>query len=85
MSKSALRLRIYLIALNARGHFNKSSCIEGHHNHCLTIKVTNPNKLLLGDSIVAGLGRYQAVWKKYFESLNTMNLGIGGDRVENVL
>ena len=71
------------MALNAREHFNKSSWIEGHH--CLTIKVTNPNKLLLGDSIVAGLGLYQAVWKKYFESLNTMNLDIGGDRVENVL
>ena len=73
------------MALNARGRFNESSWIECHRNHCLTMKVTNPNTLLLGDSIIAGLARYQNVWKKYFVSLNAMNLGIRGDRVENVL
>ena len=50
-----------------------------------TMKVTNPNTLLLGDSIIDGLARYQIVWKKYFVSLNAINLGIGGDHVENVL
>ena len=73
------------MALNARRRFNKSSWIELHRNHCLTMKVTNPNTLLIGDSIIAGLARYQNVWKKYFVSLNAMNLGIRGDRVENVL
>ena len=73
------------MALNARGRFNKSSWIGCHRNHCFTMKVTNPNTLLLGDSIMAELTRYQIVWKKYFVSLNAMNLGIGGDRVENVL
>ena len=73
------------MALIARGRFNKSSWIECHRNHCLTMKVTNPNALLLGDSIIAGLARYQNVWKKYFVSLNAMNLGIRGDCVENVL
>ena len=73
------------MALNARGRFNKSRWIECHRNRYLTIKVTNPNTLLLGDSIIAGVVRCQIVWKKYFVLLNTMNLGIGGDRVENVL
>ena len=73
------------MTLNARGRFNKSSWIECHRNHCLTMKVTNPNTLLLGDSIMAGLARYQIVWKKYFVLLNAMNFDIGGDRVENVL
>ena len=73
------------MALIARGRFNKSSWIECHRNHCLTIKVINPNALLLGDSIIAGLARYQIVWKKYFGSLSAMNLGTGGDRVANVL
>ena len=81
----ALRLRIFLMALIARGCYNKSSWIECHRNHCLTIKVTNPNTLLSGDSIIAGLARYQTVWKRYFVSLNATNLGIGGDCVENVL
>ena len=34
---------------------------------------------------MTGLARYQAVWEKYFVLLNTMNLGIGDDRVENLL
>ena len=34
---------------------------------------------------MTGLARYQAVWEKYFVPLNTINLGIGDDRVENVL
>ena len=85
MSRSALHLEIFLMALNARGRFNKSRWIECHRNRYLTIKVTNPNTLLLGDSIIVGVVRCQTVWKKHFASLNTMNLGIGGDRVENVL
>ena len=39
----------------------------------------------MGDSIVAGLSRYPNVWNDYFAQINTLNLGIGGDRVENVL
>ena len=60
------------MALNARERFSKSSWIECHHNHCLKMKVTNPNKLLLGDSIITALARYQNVWKKYFASLNAI-------------
>ena len=32
--------------------------------------------------MIAGLAQYQTVWEKYFVSVNTMNLGIGDDRVE---
>ena len=70
------------MALNAQGRFNKSSWIECHHKHFFTM---TPNTLLLGDSIKDGLAQYQILWKKYLVLLNTMNLGIGGDRVENVL
>ena len=49
------------------------------------MKVTNRNMLLLGDSIIDGLARYQIVWKKYFVSLNAMNVDFGGDCVENVV
>ena len=73
------------MVLIAQGRFNKSRWIECHCNHCFTIKVTNPNMLLLGDSIIAGLARYQIARKKYFVSLNAMNLGIGSDCIGNVL
>ena len=72
------------MVLNARGRFNKSNWIECYRKHCFIMKVTNPNTPLLGDSIIDGLVRCQIVWKK-FVSLNAINLGIGGDRAENVL
>ena len=46
---------------------------------CLTIKVTNPNMLLLGYFIIAGLARYQTVEQKYFLLQNAINLGIRGN------
>ena len=49
------------------------------------IKNAKPNTLLLGDFIVAGLSRYPNVWNEYFAPINALNLGIGGDCIENVL
>ena len=46
---------------------------------------TKQEILLIGDSIVSGLSRYQKVWSKYFEPLQALNFGIGGDRTQNVL
>ena len=51
------------MAVNAQGRFNKSSWIECHCNHYLTMKAVNPNSLLLGDSIIVELAGYQIVWK----------------------
>ena len=83
--KFAIHLGLFLMDLIARQRFNKSSWIECHRNHCLTIKVTIPKTLLLGDSIIAELVRNQIVWKRYFVSLNSVNLGIESDLVVNVL
>jgi len=46
---------------------------------------------LLGDSITQGWGGgwdgspFNAAWQKHFGSLKTVNLGIGGDRMESIL
>ena len=40
---------------------------------------------LLGDSIVAGQSRYPNVWNEHFTQINGLNLGIGGNCIENVL
>ena len=40
--------------------------------------------ILIGDWIVAELNRYQNIWSGIF-SVNTLNCGIGGDKVRNVL
>ena len=47
--------------------------------------------VLFGDSITQGWGGgfdgqpFNSAWKKHFSTLRTLNLGIGGDRVENIL
>lgn len=47
--------------------------------------------ILLGDSITQGWGGgwdgapFNAAWQKHFGNLKTVNLGIGGDRAENIL
>ena len=40
---------------------------------------------VIGDSIVAGLRRYPTIWRNFILQYKTVNLGIGGDQIENVL
>jgi beta-glucosidase len=46
---------------------------------------------LIGDSITQGWGGgwdgtpFNAAWQKHFDAMKTVNLGIGGDRTENIL
>lgn len=64
------------------------------HNAVLkTVKEKQPQVVLIGNSIThfwgglpeAGINRGQSSWEKYLEPLNTVNLGFGWDRIENVL
>ena len=48
------------------------------------VKQENINSIIIGDSIVAGLTRYTNIWNNLFGN-SFINLGISGDRVENVL
>ena len=41
--------------------------------------------VVIGDSIVSGLRRYPTVWRNFILQYKTVNLGIGRDRIENVL
>ena len=41
--------------------------------------------MVTGDSIVAGLRRYPAIWRNFILQYKTVNLGTIGDRIENVL
>ena len=64
--------------------FNNYNWLKIHHNHCFHVNHDNINSIIIGDSIVAGLTRYSNVWKNLFGN-EFINLGIRGDRVENVL
>ena len=70
------------MALAPSTRFNKISWIKNHKNYCIIAKSRTVNSLHLGDSTIAGLKRYNTVWKKYFG--DTLNFVIGGDRLKNV-
>ena len=56
-----------------------------HENFSHIAQTKGARILLIGDSIVNGLSRYNTVWYKYFESRQALNFGIGGDRTQHVL
>ena len=64
---------------------SKTNWLNFHRRHCSSL-ITNCFKtIIIGHSIAAGLNRYRSVLAKYLEPLKTLNCGIGGDRVQNVL
>ena len=63
---------------------NKVGWLENHLKHICLTKRMQPTTLFIGDSIVAGLTRYQNIWKKYFKSPKTVNCGIPGDKTQHV-
>ena len=64
--------------------FYRNNWLKIHHNHCFQVKHENISSIIIGDSIVAGLMWYTNIWKNLFGN-SFINLGISGDRVENVL
>ena len=67
------------------GRFYKDNWVRNHKDQAALIKSSrNVSAVLLGDSIIAGFLRYPNIWYKFFDE-NTMNCGIGGDKVQNVL
>ena len=64
---------------------NKVGWFENHQKHILLTRRMQPTTLLIGDSIVAGLTRYQNIWKKYFKFQKTVNCGTHGGSPQHVL
>ena len=73
------------MALSGTVRFKQSNWLECHRYNYLHLKNQFINPFLLEDSIIAGLLRYLKVWQRYFTPLKTLNLRIGGNRVENAL
>ena len=63
---------------------NNNNWLKIHYNHRFHVHHDNINSIIKGDSIVAGLTRYNNVWKNLFGN-GFINLGIRGDRAEHVL
>lgn len=66
------------------GHFGGDAWLKLHEAHVQTVQ-QNPGPvdvLLVGDSITIQWG---ASWQKNFPDLKAVNIGIGGDKTQNVL
>lgn len=81
------------IPVRQRRDYNTYDFMQRHEAVLQTIKEKQPTVVLIGNSIThfwggepeANINKGANSWKKYFEPLNTLNLGFGWDRIENVL
>ena len=64
---------------------SKIGWIKTHCHQKELMRKSYASVVVIGDSIVAGLRRYPTVWRNFILQYKTVNLGIGGDRIENVL
>ena len=64
---------------------NKAKQQQQHNLNKLLLKLSKAKLALVVDSNVRGLQRYPGVWDELFTPLGAINLGIGGDKVENIL
>jgi lysophospholipase L1-like esterase len=66
------------------GHFGGDSWLKLHEAHVKTVQANQGpiDVLLVGDSITIQWGDS---WKKNFPDLKAVNIGIGGDKTQNVL
>lgn len=66
------------------GHFGGDSWLKLHEAHVKTVQANQGpiDVLLVGDSITIQWGDS---WKKHFPDLKAVNIGIGGDKTQNVL
>jgi beta-glucosidase len=66
------------------GHFGSDSWLKLHEAHVKTAQANQGplDVLLVGDSITIQWGDS---WKKHFPDLKAVNIGIGGDKTQNVL
>ena len=62
---------------------NKVGWYETHKSHSRLAKSTRSDIVLIGDSIIAGLKRYNDVWQQHFAK--TLNFGISSDKTQHVL
>lgn len=62
----------------------KYSLILQHERYVAEAKHRDPNVILIGASIIQFIQCFP-IWKNKFELLNSLNFGIAGDQVQNVL
>ena len=65
--------------------FSKMNWLNFHYDHCSKLAKNTFETIIIGDSIVAGLSRYQNVRDKFLKLLKALICSIAGDRIYGVL
>ena len=63
----------------------KAKWFQMHREHCFVLNSKYFKSILIGDSLIAGLHRCCKIWNNFFKSIDALNCGIRGDKVQNVL
>ena len=63
----------------------KAKWFQMHRKHCFLLNSKSFKSILIGDSLMAGLHRYCKIWNNFFEPIDALNIGIRGDKMQNVL
>ena len=64
---------------------SKIGWIGTYYHQKELLKKLDASVVVIGNSIIAGLRHYPTVWRNFILQYKTVNLGIGGDQIENVL
>ena len=63
----------------------KPGWYEEFKQHNFLLQESPTKVILIGDSLISNLSRYSDVWKNYFSIQDTLNFGIQGDKIQNML
>ena len=64
----------------------KRGWYETFKNHAyLAINLLKCRVLLIGESIIANFSKVSSIFDKLFSKFHPLNVGIGGDKIQNVL
>ena len=66
-------------------NLSKIGWTETHYYQKELLRKSYASVVVIGVSVVAGLRGYPTVWRSFIYQYKTVTLGIGGDRIENVL
>lgn len=68
-------------------HLDKNGWRERHEHILEKVKASNPQLIMIGNSITHNLDKpdRKIFWDRYLNDLDAVNMGISGDRTENVI
>ena len=62
----------------------KAKWFQIHREDCFVWNSKSFKSILIGDCLIAAY-RYYKIWNNFFKPIDTLNCGIGGDKVQKVL